>query len=265
MMGSSGGNSVEYTIKKLASMAGVSTRTLRYYDEIGLLRPKRINTSGYRIYGASEVDQLQQILFFRALGLELGVIADLLQSPSFDRPRALEGHLEELKERKRQLDLLIRNVESTIKNEKGEITMTDQDKFEGLKIELVRENERKYGGETRRLYGEDAVNMSNKQLLDMSEAAYREMENLGDRIKADLEKAVMHGILPDSEAGRDIVRAHKTWLMNTWKEYSPEAHKNLTEMYVSDERFTAYYDGAVKGCAVFLRDAAHAWAGCMNS
>ncbi len=58
---------MEYTVQGLAKIAGVSTRTLRYYDEIGLLKPARVNSSGYRIYGRTEVDMLQQILFFRDL------------------------------------------------------------------------------------------------------------------------------------------------------------------------------------------------------
>ncbi|GAA3327935.1 hypothetical protein GCM10020331_069880 [Ectobacillus funiculus] len=62
---------MEYTVQRLGQMAGVSTRTLRYYDEIGILRPARINSSGYRIYGQEEVDRLQQILFYRELGVSL--------------------------------------------------------------------------------------------------------------------------------------------------------------------------------------------------
>ncbi len=62
---------MEYTVRKLAQIAGVSTRTLRYYDEIGILKPARINSSGYRIYGQKEVNLLQQILFYRELGVNL--------------------------------------------------------------------------------------------------------------------------------------------------------------------------------------------------
>ena len=59
---------MEYAVQKLAVLAGISTRTLRYYDEIGILTPARISSSGYRIYGQKEVDRLQQILFYRELG-----------------------------------------------------------------------------------------------------------------------------------------------------------------------------------------------------
>ena len=75
---------MEYTVQKLARLAGISPRTLRYYDEIGLLKPARINSSGYRIYGQEEVDRLQQILFYRELAVNLKDIRNILDS-SFNR------------------------------------------------------------------------------------------------------------------------------------------------------------------------------------
>lgn len=63
-----------YTVQELARLAGISPRTIRYYDEIGLLKPARFSTSGYRLYGQAEVDRLQQILFYRELGVELKAI-----------------------------------------------------------------------------------------------------------------------------------------------------------------------------------------------
>jgi DNA-binding transcriptional MerR regulator len=80
---------MEYTIQKLAKLAGVSKRTLRYYDEIDLLKPARINSSGYRIYSQKEVDRLQQILFYRELGVDLHSIKEIMTDPTFDRAKAL--------------------------------------------------------------------------------------------------------------------------------------------------------------------------------
>ena len=105
---------MEYTIKKLAELAGITTRTLRYYDEIDILKPARINSSGYRIYGKYEVDKLQQIMFYRELGVELDLIKSILSSSSFSNIEALKGHHEKLLDKKNQLDRLINNVEKTI-------------------------------------------------------------------------------------------------------------------------------------------------------
>ncbi len=140
---------MEYTVQKLGQLAKVSTRTLRYYDEIGILKPARINSSGYRIYGQAEVDRLQQILFYRELGVSLDRIKEIITDPSFDKAKALAEHRAQLLDKRRQLDLLIANVEKTIALTEGRATMTDKEKFEGFKQRLIDENEKKYGKEIR--------------------------------------------------------------------------------------------------------------------
>ena len=109
---------MEYSIHKLAQLAGVSTRTLRYYDEIGLLSPKRISSNGYRVYGQKEVDLLQQILFYRELEVPLDEIKCIVWSKDYDGLAALQEHLAALKAKKQQIELLIRNVKKTILHEK---------------------------------------------------------------------------------------------------------------------------------------------------
>ena len=78
---------MEYTVNRLAQISGVSKRTLRYYDEIGLLRPERVNPNGYRIYGQMQVDLLQQILFYRELGLPLEEIPGDYKNPGLTGKR----------------------------------------------------------------------------------------------------------------------------------------------------------------------------------
>ena len=105
---------MEYSIKSLAKLAGISTRTLRYYDEIGLLKPLRINSSGYRIYGDKEVDILQQILFYKALELPLEKIKEIITSKDFDPKTALYDHKENILRKQEELRRLLINVEKTI-------------------------------------------------------------------------------------------------------------------------------------------------------
>lgn len=124
---------LEYSIHELSKIAKISTRTLRYYHEIDLLKPKRINSSGYRIYGENEVDKLQQILFYKSMGFKLEDIKSIVSSPSFDIMTALNSHKKELLKRREEIDLLIENVEKTISYKKGEIKMSDKEKFEAFK------------------------------------------------------------------------------------------------------------------------------------
>ena len=145
-------------MQKLAHLAGVSTRTLRYYDEIGLLKPARINSSGYRIYGQAEVDRLQQILFYKELGVSLDDIRKIINSPSFDRLTALKEHREKLMDKRKQLDFIIANVNKTISSIERGIPMDDKEKFEGLKEKMIDDNEKKYGQEVREKYGDENVN-----------------------------------------------------------------------------------------------------------
>src|SRR5699024_9466037 len=140
---------MEYTISKLAKLSGVSTRTLRYYDELGLLEPKRISSSNYRIYGQNELELLHQILFYRELELPLEKIKEIIQSDSFDVETALNGHLIKLNQKRNRLDQLIETVEKSIQETRGEITMTDKEKFEAFKKEKIAENEEKFGKEIR--------------------------------------------------------------------------------------------------------------------
>lgn len=245
---------MEYTVQKLGHLAGVSTRTLRYYDEIGLLQPARKNSAGYRIYGKREVDKLQQILFYRELGLDLDSIKGIVNDPAFDGFTALEKHRQALLDKRMQLDLLINNVEGTISAAKGESDMADNEKFEGFKQKLVDDNEQQYGKEIRDKYGENTIDQSNTKMLNMSEEEYKEFTQLEKEVAGTLAEAFKTGD-PASEAAQKTAALHKKWLSFTWPTYSKEAHMGLAQMYVDDGRFAAYYDKAQPGTAVFLRDA----------
>lgn len=245
---------MEYTVQKLGSLAGVSTRTLRYYDEIDLLKPARKSSAGYRIYGQQEVDKLQQILFYRELGLELEQIKNILNNPNFNHTRALEEHRGKLVARRMQLDLLITNVEKTISTKKGESSMADKEKFQGFKQKLVDDNEEQYGSEIRSKYGDNLVDQTNAKMMSMSEEQYEEFTRLEHQVMASLADAVKTGD-PSGDKAQQTADLHRQWLGFTWPSYSKEAHKGLAEMYVADERFAAYYDKAHSGAAQFLRDA----------
>ena len=130
---------MEYTVKELADLAGVTPRTLRWYDREGLLHPARLTPAGYRLYGPEEVDRLQQVLFYRELGLGLSAIRSLLDDPAYDRQAALQSHLRELEARRARLDALILTVQKTLREEKGGTRMSDREKFECFKSRLLQE------------------------------------------------------------------------------------------------------------------------------
>ena len=244
---------MEYTINKLAILAGVSTRTLRFYGECGLLQPRRISTNGYRIYGQEEVDRLQQILFYRELGMELAEIGLIMSGNDFDGQLALQSHLDALLSKRERLDALIMNVEKSIRSMKGEIEMANEEKFEGFKQKLIDDNELKYGDEVRMKYGNEAVDSSNVKIKKMTKDQYAEAEQLSRELNETLRAAFEQGN-PQSELAKKVFELHKRWLCFYCDEYSKEAHMGVAQMYVDDPRFSAYYDRIAPGCALFLRD-----------
>jgi DNA-binding transcriptional MerR regulator len=214
---------MEYTVQKLGRLAGISTRTLRYYDEIGILKPARINSSGYRIYGQNEVDRLQQILFYRELGVSLDNIKKIISAPSFDSVEALRQHHIKLLEKKKQLETLIMNVEKTIAMSEGRIKMSDQEKFEGFKQKLIDENEEKYGKEVREKYGDETVDISNAYFKNMSKEDFDKMEALSVQIMETLAEAFKTGD-PAGSLGQKVAELHKQWISMCWGHYDKEAH-----------------------------------------
>ena len=252
---------MEYTVKALADLAGVTPRTLRWYDQTGLLKPLRTTEAGYRLYGPKQLDRLQDILFYRELGLDLASIRTILDDPAFDRQAALQSHLTELKARRARLDELILTVQRTIDNIKGGTKMTDQEKFEAFKRRVVAANEAAFGQEIRQRYGDEEADRANACVLALTQEEYTAWKALGDEILQALTAAVQAGAAPAGPEGQRIAQLHRRWLSYSWEAYTPQAHAGLAELYVSDPRFTAYYDRAVPGCAAFLRDAVRAYTG----
>lgn len=250
---------MRYSIREVSELAGVSARTLRYYDEIGLLKPLEISETGYRYYGERELTLLQQILFYRERGLELKQIQKIIYQSDFDVMRALQEHLLDLESKKKHMESLIFTVEQTIRSMKGECEMSDKEKFQAFKERIVRENEEKHGAEIREKYGDDEMDSANRKMLNMTEEEFERFQNLGKEINAQLEEAVRTGEKPESEKGKRIVLLHKEWLGKTWKQYTKEAHIAIGNMYISDERFKLYYDKEVAGCAAFLEKAIRYW------
>ncbi len=250
---------MEYSIQELSRLSGVTTRTLRWYDQIGLLKPSRVAESGYRYYGGAEVDRLQDILYYRALGVELAQIKECLDDPSFDRQAALRNHLAALEAEQERLAKLIRSVKDTIGAEERNEIMNDERKFEAFKQRAVDHNEEVYGAEIRAKYGDQEVDEANAAVMNLTQEKYQMWTDLGREIQERLETAVQAGLSPEGEAGKELCDLHRRWLTITGNRYDPARHRGIAELYVMDERFTAYYDQHLPGCARFLRDAVVHW------
>ncbi|SET58317.1 DNA-binding transcriptional regulator, MerR family [Enterococcus malodoratus] len=232
---------MEYTIKQIAEISGVTTRTLRFYDEQSLLKPAFLSDAGYRMYTEKEVDRLQQILLYRSMGLPLKTIKELIDRPEDKIQETLVQQRLQLEQKRQELDRLLQVLDDTLLYYKGEIEMTNKEKFAAFKQEKLIENENKYGQEIREKYGEETVEASNQKWQEMTDFDYRKMEEIETTLIQRLTQYLQNGELP-SKLAEEIFSLHKLWLQFSWEKYSGKAHKGLSEMYLNDERFIRYYD-----------------------
>lgn len=234
---------MEYTIQKVAKLSGISTRTLRYYDQIDLLNPARLNPAGYRIYGTEEIDRLQQILFYKKLGIKLDEIKMILDAPDFNIEQALLEHQKNLLSQKKQIELLLNTVDRTIHYYKGEIQMTDTEKFKAFKIQTIQQNEDEYGDQIREAYDEKTIEQANEKWKNMSEEDYNKLQQAEEELIDSLNQLLRNNLTDlNHPFAKKAFHAHKSWLMIASSFYNQDYHRSLAEMYVSDERFSQYYN-----------------------
>ncbi|MFC6175270.1 MerR family transcriptional regulator [Companilactobacillus huachuanensis] len=232
---------MKYTIKKLAQLAGISTRTLRYYDQIDLLKPNEVNKNNYRIYDEKNVNKLQQIMFYRSLDFSLGKIKQLLDDPDFSRIQALIEQQQLLQTKQKEIDYLLTSIEKTIKDYRGEIKMTDTEKFQAFKQQQLSENETNYSEEIRSQYSAETIKKSNQKYADLNESDFEKMKAIENQL---IKNLVALKDEPDleSELAKYIYQEHKQWLEFTMSNYNSVVHRGLVDMYLADERFAKYYN-----------------------
>ena len=137
--------------------------------------------------------------------------------------------------------------------------MADREKFKALKKALVHGNEIKFGPEARAKYGDDRVDAANQNVMGLSREDFARWQELDRQILRLLEEAVEAGLTAESEKAKQIAQLHRQWLQFSLPGYTPAQHRSIAAMYVSDDRFTAYYDRRIPGCAQLLNDAVQRW------
>ena len=132
-------------------------------------------------------------------------------------------------------------------------------RFAAFKKQAIEQNDTSYGAEIRAKYGNEQVDAAHAAMMGLSQKQYEQWQDLGNELQRHLEEAVAAGLLPESAAGREIAQLHRQWLSTPLPDYTPPKHRGIAQMYVLDERFTAYYDKNIPGCAQFLRDSVDFW------
>ena len=242
-----------YTVKELAELAGVSSRTLRHYDAIGLLpaiRSERNNAE--RLYDRDAVLRLQQILFFRELEFGLEEIRNILDGPQFDVVKALQEHRRAIRDRRERLDLLIRTIDRTIAHLEGGRPMQTKKFFEGFDPHKQRE----YEQEARSRWGDAAVDAANARVAKHSPAEQQRMMAEWESIFADVHAHMSEGVAGTGVQAA-IERLHNH--VNRYWDCNDEAFRGLGELYVADDKFRATFERVDPAMPAFLRAAMAAY------
>ena len=241
---------LRYTIKEIAALAGVTTRTLRYYDHIGLLPPAEIGANSYRYYNQDSLLKLQQILFYRELDVPLDEIQLLISRPDFNLESALRDHRARLQKRLERLNTLIATIDQTIANIKGDRVMAAQDYFEGFNESQYEEEVQSRWGDTRQ-YAE-----SQRKWSSYSKGEKEAIKAEGGRITV-----AMVGKGPDTAPHDPDVQAavaeYHAYINQYFYFCEVGYLRGLADMWLTDPRFSANYENVRPGGAAFVRDAVH--------
>jgi DNA-binding transcriptional MerR regulator len=241
-----------YTVKQLAKLAGVSVRTLHYYDEIGLLKPSSLGDNGYRHYEEEALLKLQQILFYRELDLSLDGIKAVVGRPDFDVLTALRSHKEALQGRVERLKRLLRTVDNTIGHLKGNESMNAKGLFEGFS----EEEQEKYTLEAEQMYDPETVRASNLKWKAYPPAEKERILAEGKAIYADLVAAMPKGA-DSSEVQALIARWHQH--MRYFWSPNDEQLVGLADKYNDEPRFRVNYDKMDPKLAGFMHEAVNVY------
>lgn len=227
-----------YTVKKLATMSGVSVRTLHFYDEAGLLKPAYYGANGYRFYEEPQLLTLQQILFYRELGFELKEIKRILGRPSFDRIAALESHRKILRQSLARTRELIRTIDNTIEHLKGAKKMKSQELFAGFSPEQQAKHEQylidRFGGRMK-----DEIARSKARVKDWSKADWEKSGKAFAEICRDLVGLMERPLAADSDEVQGVIRRHHRWLKQFWTP-TRESYAGHSQLIVDSELRKAY-------------------------
>ncbi len=239
---------MQYTVKQLASLAGISVRTLHYYDQIGLLKPASVGENGYRYYDKEAALRLQQILFYRELDFTLDEIAQILSRPEFDALEALGEHRVALEARIERLKGLIHTVDSTILYLKGKTTMSQKQLFE----EFSAEKQKEYEAEAQRRWGEKHVKESQKRWGSYTAEEKKRVLSEGNVIYQDIIAAMPLG--PGSPQVQAMIARWRQHLRYFY-EPTPDMLRGLGDLYNDDPDFNANFTRMHPDLAKFMKSA----------
>ncbi|UVJ38360.1 MerR family transcriptional regulator [Arthrobacter sp. CJ23] len=238
--------STQWTIAEVAKASNVSSRTLRHYQQRGLLEPAWTGHNGYRYYGQPELLRLQRILLLRELGLGLETIGEVLDGQT-DTLEALAVHRKWLLAERDRLDRMSRTVDATMSALRQGDTMSAENIFKDF-------DNNPYEAEARELWGDTVVDESKNRHAAMSPTQKQAFMDEAEAATTAMLECLNAGLPADDARTQAAVGLHHQWILYSW---TPDkaSYTGLGRMYVDDPRFKAFYDKYDERLAAYLRDA----------
>jgi DNA-binding transcriptional MerR regulator len=245
-----------WSIAQVARMSKVTSRTLRHYDDIGLLRPARVGGNGYRYYEREQLLSLQRILIMRELGLGLEAIAEIIHDGR-DQVEALRMHRAWLLAERDRFGRLASTVLRTIEELEGgdEMKQDAAHWFEGFDPA----QQERWQEEARERWGAEVVDAAAERVEEKPKDWWRQEGSRWLETLRALVALIDAGKAPDDPDVQDVVAGHYQWICQFWTP-NKESYTGLGELYVQDPRFRANYDRTDPRLAEFMRDAMAAYA-----
>lgn len=245
---------MEWSIHEVIEATGITSRTLRYYDQIGLLTPSRTGAGGLRYYDQARLIRLQRVLLLREFGMPLAEIGEVLAGEASDIA-ALRDHRERLLVEKHRIATQLRSVDATIAAlEKGESIMP-QHMFDGF-------DHTQYDAEVRERWGDQAAERSSTWWQELGEDGQQAFQQRVQDLNDAWDRVIAAGVAPESAQAQQVAEEHVNWLGAAVgpQQLSKSTVQGIVQMYVDDERFGANYKRVSPAGPQFVRDAVYHWA-----
>jgi len=242
-------------VGEVATLAGVTVRTLHHYDRIGLLSPSGRTAAGYRQYAPADLDRLHQVLLYRELGFPLEEVASLLDDPAADPAAHLRRQHALLRERLERTQAMVAAVEKEMEAQQMGISLTPEERFElfgdGFSDEYQAEAEERWGDTA-------AWAQSQRRTAAYSKEDWVQIKEETEDLQNRFAEAMQSGAAADSDRAMDVAEAHRQHITRWFYDCPPAMHAGLGRMYVEDERFTATYERTAPGLAQYVSTAVQA-------
>lgn len=245
-----------YTVKQLSKLSGVTVRTLHFYEEIALLKPAYYGSNGYRYYEEKQLLQLQQILFFKELGLSLKQIQKIVGKSDFDQLAALYSHRKALNQEWDKIGLLLKTIDKTIKHLKGKKKMKDKEMFDGFNITLVKAKEGQPYSTAEKIVVQ-SVKDPTKTAEDVErrgKAYYDNLTKTAHALFAELVQCIEKGLDPAADEVQKIIKKHHTLAEQTYHA-TKEVYKALAQLYAEHPEFRKQLNPFHPDLATFMASA----------